>query len=103
MKMNDAKQIAQTIIEQIGMRNFMCFGCPRGKLIALPETDKMLGGLQFSFTNCRKIRSGKVQVILKPDDTYDVKIFNRLGNCVYSGTDIYCENLFEILDDKIGS
>lgn len=99
----ETKTIAQTIMSQIGMRNFMCYGAPRGTIIALPANETRYGGLQFNFTNCRKHRNGKVVVELTPSDTYKVSVYNQLGNLKYQMDDIYCDNLAEVINDNVGA
>jgi len=99
----ETKTIAQTIMSQIGMRNFMCYGVPRGTIIALNLNDERVGGLQFNFTNCRKIRNGKVVVELNHMDTYKVSVYNQLGNLKYQMDDIYCDMLAEVLNENVGA
>ena len=93
--------IARTIAAQIGTNNMMCFGANR--MVALPETESYRGGLEFHFTNCRIIPRGKVIVELNYSDTYTVTIQNVRGREVYKCADIYCDQLFDILHEKIGS
>lgn len=103
MNSTDTKEIAKTILAQIGHRNIMCFGVPPRSITALPETEENAGGLSFRFTNCPKIRSGTVRVDLKWNDTYTVRIFSANGmKETHTESDIHCEELFPYLDHIIG-
>jgi hypothetical protein len=99
----DTKAIAQNIMSQIGMRNFMCYGVPRGTIIALSTTNERIGGLQFNFTNCRVHRNGKVLVELMNNDEYKVSVYNQLGNLKYQMDGIYADNLAEVINDNVGA
>jgi hypothetical protein len=94
------RQIAETIVSQIGRNNMMCLGATNRTFMS--ETENVLGGLSFKFTNCFKIKSGTVLVFLMPSDTYTVKIYNRLGNIQWDIDDVYCDGLADVLQDKIG-
>jgi hypothetical protein len=94
--------IANTIRDQIGIRNIMCFGVPPRTMMALPPNEFRHGGLYFRFTNCPKIRHGSVMVELMGDDTYTVTIKNQRDTVKYKGDGIYCDMLFDVLDEHIG-
>lgn len=94
------RQIAMTILSQIGVQNCMCLGMP-SKWV-LPESSEIRGGLGFKFTNCFKIRNGTVLVKLMADDTYTVVISNQLGNEKATQSNLYCEDLAGYLMEKIG-
>lgn len=96
------KNIATTILAQIGHRNIICFGVPMNSLVFLPETEQRLGGVGFKFTNCPKVRHGTVKVELMPNDTYKVTIYNVRGREIYTADDIYCDGLFDVLNGVIG-
>jgi len=84
---------AKTILNQIGSNSLMCLGVPRNSIYAIPETSEHLGGVQFKFTNCPKVRNGTVRVILMPNDTYNVEILNVRGRKIAEFSDVYCDNL----------
>lgn len=93
-------EVARTILAQIGTNTIMCLGVPRHTIRAIPETLdavdaplRHLGGLEFKFTNCPKVRSGTVRVTLAGDDTYNVQILNMRGREIYSATGIYNDML----------
>jgi len=98
----EAQTIANTILSQISTNAKWSMGIPRNTVFALPETDLQLGGVSFKFTNCFKIRNGKVEIILHPSDTYIVKVYNQLGNLKAEFKDVYCENLENVLMETIG-
>jgi hypothetical protein len=96
--MSNEATIARTILEQIGRNTIMCLGVPNHSIKVVKETIETdpnghLGGLEFKFTNCPKVRNGRVVVTLSPLDTYNVQIFNIRGREIYKGVDIYCESL----------
>ena len=84
--------IAKTIQGQIGMNSLMCIGAH--KFIAIPETDKHLGGLQFKLGKNPKMKQGgTVTITLLPSDTYAVKIITSRGKVMLDVEGIYCEDL----------
>jgi len=90
--------IARTILAQIGSNTLMCLGVPPKSIIVVKETIETdpnghLGGVSFKFTNCPKVRSGRVVVTLAGNDTYNVQIFNMRDREIYKGVDIYNDNL----------
>ena len=94
--MNDAYKIAQTIIAQIGGNSLACLGVPRNSIRVVPPTidadeNGHLGGVQFKFTNCPKVRSGTVVITLDGVDTYNVTIKNVLGRVLKDMKGVYCD------------
>lgn len=57
------------------------------------ENNGHLGGVQFKFTNCPKVRNGTVRVMLAADDTYIVQILNVRGREIYKASNVYCDML----------
>jgi hypothetical protein len=95
-------QIAETIMSQIGLNNRMCLGIPRGTTFFLPESETRRGGVTFKFTNCFKIRNGKVEIDLEWKDTYTVRVYNQLGNLKETVEDVYNDMLADVLMRVIG-
>jgi hypothetical protein len=86
-----AADIAITIQQQIGRMTLMCIAAHN--FVALPETDKVLGGLQFKIGRNPKLAGGWVTVYLNTNDTYTVKIQDARGNIRLEVSDVYCDNL----------
>ena len=96
-----AASIAITIQQQIGRMTLMCVGAH--KMVALPETDKVLGGLQFKIArNPNMKQGGWVTVYLDPSDTYTVKIQDARGNIRLEVSDVYCDNLSGVIQGVTG-
>lgn len=91
--MSNHMKVAHTILSQIGANSIMCLGVPLNTIHAIPATDKHDGGLEFKFTNCPKVRTGKVRVTLAFNDTYNVEILNIRGRAIYSESNIYSDQL----------
>jgi hypothetical protein len=87
------REIARTILDQIGTNTIMCLGVPRNTICVIPETTEHLGGVQFKFTNCPKVRTGTVRVLLMPNDTYNVEVLNIRGRKIAEFSNVYCEML----------
>jgi len=84
--------IANTIKSQIGINCLMCIGAH--KFVALPESDKNLGGLAFKVSANPKLRGGGyVTIELNALDLYDVTIKNNRGRVLKQFKDIYCDSL----------
>jgi len=107
----DTKQISRTILDQIhvgrvsdcqnGRHAMMCWAAR--KFFTLPEdaTNGFLGGLQFSISGA-KLR-GKVRVWLHASDTYTLHFINLRGKIVETVSDVYCDELAEIIDRHVES
>lgn len=96
-----AASIAITIQQQIGRMTLMSIAAH--KFVALPETDKVLGGLQFKIgRNPNMKQGGWVTVYLDPSDTYTVKIQDARGNVRLEVSDVYCDNLSGVVQGVTG-
>lgn len=70
----------------------MCIGAHG--MYALPETDKILGGLTFKVARNPKMKQGgTVTITLTPSDTYTVKIVSSRGKTLLDVSDVYCDQL----------
>lgn len=90
--------LAKTILAQIGSNSLACMGAKA--IFAIPPTKDAIGvtdghegGVQFKFTNCPKVRTGTVRVLLNGNDTYTVQILNVRGREIYNASNIYCDML----------
>jgi len=96
----EAQTIAHTIKGQIGQMTLWSFAAT--EMTYYPETETVLGGLRFNFSNCPKIKKGTCEVLLMPDDTYSIIIRNHLDNVLFEAKGVYADQLNEILMEKIG-
>ena len=99
--MTTATSIAKTIKDQIGHSTLLCIGA--NNLVALPESDNVLGGLQFKIGRNPKLAGGGwVTVYLNANDTYTVKIQDARGNMRLEVSDVYCDNLSGVVQGVTG-
>lgn len=90
--MNTTLNIANVIKHQIGANTLMCIGAHQ--LFAIPESETILGGLQFKVSRNPKMKQGGTVVIkLMPSDTYAVTITNSRDKVLLDVSDVYCEDL----------
>lgn len=92
------KQIAATILEQLGGRRFLMFTGAKN-LMSLDS------GLQFSFPKRGKDGSNKWRIILTPADTYTVETYwvrDGVVKLVETFTDIYNDSLVELFERQTG-
>lgn len=76
--MTRTKEIANIILDQIKAidpRALWAWGVKPKSFIALDETDKRLGGLQFDPSNCPHLKRGRVHISLNGLDLYDITVY----------------------------
>lgn len=95
-------EIATTIMEQIGLYNCMSLGIPRGTTLFLSENKERRGGVSFKFTNCFKIRNGKVEIDLRWVDDYTVRVYSQRGKLKETVEGVYNAELADVLMRIIG-
>jgi len=72
--------------------------CAAARNFGAYEDEKGLYGIQFKISNTSKYKFGTVRITLNGADLYDIEIKNIRGRIVESKTDIYCDQLSEILE-----
>jgi len=95
MTNNEMLQTAETIRSQINKTVLMCAAA---RNFGAYEDEKGLYGIQFKISNTSKYKFGTVRITLNGADLYDIEIKNIRGRIVESKTDIYCDQLSEILE-----
>ena len=58
-----------------------------------------LGGLTFKVQGAK--HKGYVAVLLMPSDTYTVLLMNKDGAITETLDDVYCDNLTEVIDQRV--
>jgi hypothetical protein len=90
--MSNDLAIANAVKHQIGINTLMCIGAHDFQ--ALPETDKVLGGLAFKLGRNPKMKQGgNVMITLLPSDTYRVCIMSSRGKMMLEVEGVYCDQL----------
>ena len=95
MKNTELLQIAETIRSQIHPTILMCSASRNFGAI---EDKNGLYGIQFKISNTSKYKFATVRIVLNGCDLYDIEIKNIRGRIVDSKTDIYCDQLSNILE-----
>ncbi len=95
MTNNELIQVAETIRSQIHPTVLMCAAARNYGAI---ENKEGLYGIQFKISNTSKYKFATVRIVLNGADLYDIEIKNIRGRIVESKTDIYCDQLSEILE-----
>ena len=93
---NQMMQVAETIRSQIHPHVLMC-GASRN--FGAFENEQGLYGIQFKISNTSKYKFATVRIVLNGADLYDIEIKNIRGRIVESKTDIYCDQLNEVLEN----
>jgi len=88
-------QVAETIRSQINKTVLMCAAARNYGAI---ENKEGLYGIQFKISNTSKYKFATVRIVLNGADLYDIEIKNIRGRIVDNKTDIYCDQLSEILE-----
>ncbi len=76
--MTRTQEIATIIRDQIRAidpRALWAWGVKPKSYVALNETDKRLGGLQFDPSNCPHVKRGRVHISLNGADLYDITVY----------------------------
>ena len=85
--------IANEIRNQLGGMAFVMMGAKN-----------LVGGndfLQFKIgSNEKNVRT--IRIRLDPSDTYTVQFFNNRGNVLTECSDVYCDSLHNIIEEKTG-
>ncbi len=95
MTNNELIQVAETIRSQIHPTVLMCAAARNYGAI---ENKEGLYGIQFKISNTSKYKFATVRIVLNGADLYDIEIKNIRGRIVDNKTDIYCDQLSEILE-----
>ena len=96
MTNNEMMTVAETIRSQIHPTVLMCSASRNFGAI---ENKDGLYGIQFKISNTSKYKFATVRIILNGCDLYDIEIKNIRGRIVDSKTDIYCDQLSNILEN----
>ena len=96
MTNNEMMTVAETIRSQIHPTVLMCAAARNFGAI---ENKDGLYGIQFKISNTSKYKFATVRIILNGCDLYDIEIKNIRGRIVDSKTDIYCDQLSNILEN----
>ena len=96
MTNNEMMTVAETIRSQIHPTVLMCAADRNYGAI---ENKDGLYGIQFKISNTSKYKFATVRIILNGCDLYDIEIKNIRGRIVDSKTDIYCDQLSNILEN----
>jgi len=95
MKNNEMMQTAETIRSQIHSTVLMCAAA---RNYGAYESKEGLFGIQFKISNTSKYKFATVRITLNGCDLYDIELKNIRGRIVDSKTNIYCDQLSEILE-----
>tara|TARA_R110000744_G_scaffold223769_1_gene342488 strand:- start:44 stop:376 length:333 start_codon:yes stop_codon:yes gene_type:complete len=96
MTNTELMQVAETIKSQIHPEVLMCSA---SRNFGAYENEKGLFGIQFKISNTSKYKFAIIRITLNGCDLYDIEIKNIRGRIVDSKTDIYCDQLSEILEN----
>ena len=96
MTNNEMMTVAETIRSQIHPTVLMCSASRNFGAI---ENQQGLYGIQFKISNTSKYKFATVRIVLNGADLYDIEIKNIRGRIVESKTDIYCDQLNEVLEN----
>mgnify|MGYP003628309944 CR=1 FL=1 len=96
MKNTKLMQVAETIKSQIHPTILMCAGA---RSFHATENKDGLFGISFIISNTSKIKYATVKIFLNGADLYDIKIINKRGRNLEIKTDIYCDQLSEVLEN----
>ena len=96
MTNTELMQVAETIKSQIHPTVLMCAGA---RSFHATENKDGLFGISFIISNTSKIKYATVKIFLNGADLYDIKIINKRGRNLEVKTDIYCDQLNEVLEN----
>ena len=92
-------EIAKEIYSQIMAQRVIAWSWGFNTPMSIGPDESHYGGLEFKVNGA--ILKGKVEVLLMPSDTYKVTGYNRKGTKKFEYTDIYCDQLVEIIDKEV--
>ena len=96
MTNNEMMTVAETIKSQIHPTVLMCAAA---RSFHATENKEGLFGISFIISNTSKIKYATVRIFLNGADLYDIKIINKRGRNLEIKTDIYCDQLSEVLEN----
>lgn len=94
-----ASQIGKTILEQMGGSRRLQMMIGAQQIILLPK------GVGIKWPNKQRSRGNYVEVILQPNDTYDMTFYNvsvKAKKAVKKFNDVYAEDLVSIFEKYTG-
>ena len=96
-----AKEVAATILTQLGGRRFMAMTGAKN-FLALNDGN---GGIRFNLPRFPGLKINLIEIVLNGSDLYDVK-FSRVHGLtlkeISSHTDIYFDQLRELFESETG-
>ena len=95
MSNQDLLNVANTIRSQIHPTVLMCAAA---RNYGAYEDEKGLYGLQFTISNTSAVKYGTVRITLSASDLYNITIKNKNGKLLNTKSDIYCDQLNDVLE-----
>ena len=95
MTNKDVLNVAKTIKSQIHPTVLICAAA---RNYAAYEDKNGLYGLQFTISNTSAVKYGTVRITLNGSDLYDITIKNKNGKLLSNKSDIYCDQLSDVLE-----
>jgi len=95
MTNEDVLNVAKTIKSQIHPTVLMCAAA---RNYGAYEDEKGLYGLQFTISNTSAVKYGTVRITLNGSDLYNITIKNKNGKLLNTKSDIYCDQLNDVLE-----
>ena len=95
MSNQDLLNVANTIRSQIHPTVLMCAAA---RNYGAYEDEKGLYGLQFTISNTSAVKYGTVRITLNGSDLYNITIKNKNGKLLNTKSDIYCDQLNDVLE-----
>lgn len=95
------KEIAETILQQLGGNQFCMMIGAKKPLVALGSNLERLGGISIGF-KARAARGIKcVKIELMPSDTYRVSFYGPAPkfSCIESRDNVYCDELQSLFEE----
>ena len=105
----EAQQIGNTIYEQFGGGRAMAMLGGQAMILDMatdePGRARMLGGLGIKWPNPKRSKGNYVEILLRPDDTYDMNFFNltiRAKKLVKQYRGVYADQLRPLFEKQTG-
>ena len=96
MTNQEVLNVAKTIKSQIHPTVLMCAAA---RNYGAYEDKKGLYGLQFTISNTSAVKYGTVRITLNGSDLYDITIKNKNGKLLNTKSDIFFDQLNEVLEN----
>jgi hypothetical protein len=96
-------EVGRIIFEQFGGRQAMAMIGGQATLLNLPHYGE--GGLGIKWPNKQRSKGNYVEILLRPDDTYDMTFYNltiRAKKPVKKFEGVYAEDLRRLFEDQTG-